>query len=283
MTCRPAVSGRVVLAVVLVSVAGTPGGAYPRADWSSPVDTLDVPATMRAIDTIRHALPDGWKSVDIRWNTVPEGWHGADECVLVRVEDATVFLRNPGQDFEYHPFYKLWLLPPGWEGRMEVAAIDPDARPAVYLGECADFRVLVRTLGGTTWAEAPEDLGHALGLEIFPLSHRPEHRLDVPAMQRLFQRLDAAAPDQLDRWRQRIYGIAELDHLLYLELLTWEERPTGRDRDPTSLGDVAEKETRFLSREALAAFPGKRGLYLRRVTRRSISDIIVVNPGFAGS
>jgi hypothetical protein len=121
-------------------------------------------------------------------------------------------------------------------------------------------------------------------LATYPLSPRPEHRLDVPAMQKLFQRLDATGRGGgLDRWRRQIYGIEELDNLIYLELLTWEEHATEHDTDPTFLGDLAERETDFLSREALAAFPDKRGLYLRRVTRESISDVIVVNRAVVGS
>lgn len=279
---RAAFPWRATLLGGFAVLAGVPGGAYPRTEWMPPAEKLDVRSATRAIDAIRHAVPDGWEDVEIRWNTVPQGWYGAEECILIQVEDTTVSFPHPSEDFMYHPFYKLWLLPPGWEGRMEVAAIDSDARPAMYLGECEDFRVLIRSLGRNTWPEGPAVLGAALELETFPLSHRPEHRLDVLAMQKLFQRLDAATPDRLDRWRRQIYGIKELDHLLYLELLTWEERPDDPGADPTFLGDLAEAETRFLSREALAAFPDKRGLYLRRVTRESFSDVIVVNP-LAGS
>jgi len=264
-------------------LSGGPGGAYSRAEWPAPADTLDVRRATRAIDTIRHALPEGWDAAEIRWGTLPQGWHGAPECLLVEVQDKTISFRHPQADFSYHPFYKLWLLPPGWEGRMEVAAIDPEARPALYLGESADFRVLVRTLGHNTWPDGPDVIGAALGLETFPLTPRPEHTLDVSAMQKLFQRLDAATPDRLDRWRRQIYGIRELDRVLYLELLTWEDRPDERGEDPTFLGKLAEAETRFLSREALAAFPDKHGLYLRRLTRESFSDVIVVKTGVAGS
>jgi hypothetical protein len=244
--------------------------------------TLDKRAATRAVDTIRHSLPDGWSASDIRWGTVPRGWQGDSACVFVHLEDRTIsFWHEDG--FRFHPFYKVWLLPPGWEGRMEVAAIDPEAPHAFYLGESKSLRVLMRTLGRNTWPEAPEQLGRALELVTYPLSHRPEHRLDVPAMQKLFQRLDASTRGKLDRWRRQIYGIEELDDLIYLELLTWEERPEDRAKDPTFLGDLAERETRFLSREALAAFPEKRGLYLRRVTRESFSDVIVVNPNCRGS
>ena len=96
-------------------------------------------------------------------------------------------------------------------------------------------------------------------------------------MQRLFHRLNYAAGDKSSRWARQIYGTAELPDSIYLELLTWDERRGGED-DLTSLGEVAELETAFLSREALAAFPGKRSLYLRRVTYHSFSDVIVANP-----
>jgi hypothetical protein len=115
-----------------------------------------------------------------------------------------------------------------------------------------------------------------LGLDPYPLTHSPKHSLDVAAMQRLYQRFENAGT--LARWQRRIYAIEELPELVYLELLTWEDR-TGRDAmDPTFLGDLAEKETTYLSREVLATFPTKRGIYLRRVTEASFSDVLVVNP-----
>ncbi|MBZ0267762.1 hypothetical protein K8I85_06370, partial [bacterium] len=247
------------------------------------VAVFDVRATTRVIDVIRRALPEGWAATTIRWDTVPRGWRGDSTCVLMELEDTTVSFDHP-DGFRFHPFYKIWLLPPGWEGRMEVSSMDPEMPHAMYLGENAQFRVLARTLGPNTWPEGPDEIARAMDLATYPLSPRPEHRLDVPAMQKLFQRLDATdRGGGLDRWRRQIYGIEELDDLIYLELLTWEEHSTKRESDPTFLGDLAERETAFLSREALAAFPTKRGLYLRRVTRESFSDVIVVNPSVPGS
>lgn len=288
-TIRPApVLPRALLAIGLLCMAA---GAVPsRAGEPLTLSArdreecaqLDVRATTRAVDAIRRSLPEGWKATNIRWDTVPAGWQGDSTCVLVHVEDMSISFAH-ANDFRYHPFYKVWLLPPGWEGRMDVAAIEPNSPHAFYLGECKSYRVLLRTLGRNTWPDGPTELGQTLALTTYPLSHRPEHRLDVRAMQRLFQRLDASTSGELDRWRRQIYGIKELDDLIYLELLTWEERPGPGAKDPTFLGDLAEKETLFLSREALAAFPSKRGLYLRRVTRESFSDVIVVNPACRGS
>ena len=253
----------------------------PAPADAPPPSQLDVRAATLAIDQVRHALPDGWEVDRIRWDSVPQGWQGKAECVLIDVRDVTTAFVNPEGDFRYHPFYKLWLLPPCWEGRMEVATIDPSTPQAFYLGECDDYRVLLRTLGRNTWPEGPEVLGSALGLDTYPLTHQPEHTLDIRAMQRLFQRLHNSAASQVDRWQSQIYGIEERDDLLYLELLTWDQR--GASPDPTFLGELAEKETLFLAREALAAFPSKRGLYLRRLTRESFSDVIVVNPAKNGS
>lgn len=272
-----------VVAAAACVLAAPPGAARVRAGEPPPSAVFDVRAATRMIDEVRLALPESWDATTIRWDTVPRGWRGDSTCVLMQLEDLSVTFDHP-DGFEYHPFYKIWLLPPGWEGRMEVTSIDPEAPHALYLGGSARLRVLARTLGPTTWPEGPEAIGRALQLATYPLSPEPEHRLDVPAMQKLFQRLDAAdRGGGLDRWRRQIYGIEELDDMIYLELLTWEERSAEHRGDPTFLGDLAERETDFLSRETLAAFPDKRGLYLRRVTRESISDVLVVNPSAGGS
>lgn len=271
----------IAAALVVASAIRVDASALPLHPPEAEPSGLDVHAATLAIDEIRHALPEGWATETIRWGTVPQGWQGKPECLLIEVQDQTTSFTHPDEGFLYRPFYKIWLLPACWEGRMDVAQFDPSAPQAFYLGERPEFRVLIRTLGRTTWAEGPETLGHALALDTYPLSHRPEHTLDVLAMQKLFQRLDASTGGELDRWRRQIYGIEERDDLLYLELLTWEDR--GAHSDPTFMGELAERETQFLTRELLAAFPTKRGLYLRRLTRQSFSDVIVVNPAKFGS
>jgi len=235
---------------------------------------LDPDAATSAIDRIRAALPPDWSDVEIRWDVVPTGWTGEPSCLYVRLEGGASY-PHPSGDFDYHPFYKLWLLPPGWEGRMSIAELDPSVPNALYLGEAPEYRVLYRTLGRQSWEGGPQVLAEALGLDALPLEPRPLHTLDIHAMQVLFRRLDTRR-GALERWQPRIWGIAELPDLIYLELLTWDER--GDSDDPTWLGELAERETEYLSREVMAAFPEKRGLYLRRVTEHSFGDVIVVNP-----
>lgn len=239
---------------------------------------LDPDATTRAIDRIRAVLPSSWSTTDIQWDTVPLGWTGDSAAVFLRLEDEGTRYPHPSGEFEYSPFYKLWILPLGWEGRMAVAALDPSVPYAMYFGENDDYRVLFRTLGRQSWDEGPDAIADALDLDAFPLTARPQHTLDIDAMQVLYRRLDTR-PGALDHWQRAIWGIAGLPHLIYLELLTWDER--GDSRDPTSLGDLAERETAYLARETMAAFPEARGLYLRRVTERSFSDVLLVNPARA--
>lgn len=238
-------------------------------------DHLDPDVGTAAIDRIRATLPPGWSTVEIAWDTVPLGWTGDPACLFVRVEDEGTRYPHASGDFDYRPFYKLWLLPLGWEGRMAVADLDPTVPYAVYLGENDDYRVLFRTLGRQSWDEGPEALAAGLDLAALPLTARPQHTLDIDAMQVLYRRLDTR-PGALEHWQRQIWGIDELPDLLYLELLTWNDR--GETEDPTFLGDLAERETAYLAREAMAAFPDKRALYLRRITERSFGDVIVVNP-----
>jgi len=255
----------------------TAGAALMAPDVAPSLVQLDRREVTRAIDAVRHALPDDWEMTEISWDVVPAGWTGAATGVLFKVEDTSLLFQHPTGDFKYHPFYRIWILPPLWEGRMEVADLDAGAPQPIQLGENDSWRLLYRTLGRNTWQDGELEIAKAMGVEPYPLTHRPEHTLDVSAMQKLFQRLHYAAGDQSARWARQIYGITELPDSIYLELLTWDER-RGGEEDPTSLGRVAEIETTFLTREVLAAFPGKRSLYLRRVTNRSFSDVIVANP-----
>jgi hypothetical protein len=236
----------------------------------------------RAIDAVRGTLPAGWEVARVERNVVPTGWRGDARAVLLRLEDTAMTFPHP-EGFSYRAFWKLWLVPRDWEGRMEVMRIGADAPAALFLGENSDFRVLARSLGRNGWPEGAAALGRALGLETLPLGPRPAHTIDAAAMQRLYQRLDSATGGRAERWHRQVYGIAEMSDLVYVELLTWEGRDEEEPRDPTSLGELAEAETRFLARQAFAAFPGKRGLYLRRVTDRSFSDVLRVNAAALGA
>jgi hypothetical protein len=255
----------------------------PGTAAAEPSPGLDRTLATRAIDAVRHTLPRGWEMTDIRWDTVPDGWQGPAECVYVKVEDTSISYEHPSGEFEYHSFYKVWILPPAWPGRMDVAELGGTDPQPVLLGTRAEWTVLWRTLGRNSWPAGENEIATALGVEPVALEHRPLHTLDVSAMQRLFQRLHFAAGEHSARWTRQIYGIEALESVLYLELLTWDERH-GHEDDPTFLGEVAEVETAFLVREALAAFPQKRAIYLRRVTNRSVADVITVNPArFEGS
>ena len=105
---------------------------------------LEKKEAMHAVDAVRHALPRGWEMTEIRWDTKPAGWTGPETCVWMKVEDTSMTFEHESGDFEYHPFYKVWLLPLAWEGRMEVAKLDADEPQAIYLGENDDFPVIKR-------------------------------------------------------------------------------------------------------------------------------------------
>jgi hypothetical protein len=241
-------------------------------------EVLDADLVTTAIVRVRNALPEGWRVEDIRWDTLPRGWSGDSTCVKLEVVDGTRRLPGPSGDALFHPFYNIWFLPTGWEGRMEVTEYEEASPTPVYLGERDGYRVLYGTAGRNGWTTAPEEIAAILELTPYPLDHRPRHTLDVGAMQRLFQRLDTATGGRSLRWQRQIYGITELPEVVYVELLTWEQRGDPTIEDPTFLGEIAERETDYLARQTLAAFPNKRALYLRRVTERSFSDVLVVNP-----
>jgi hypothetical protein len=242
---------------------------------AAPPPQLQEDAATEAIVRIRWALPDGWVVADIQWNRVPEGWSGDSTAVFLRLEDETLKVRHPEHGFDYHPFYKIWIVPALWEGRMQVAPIDPRTPHAFFLGESGAYRLLFRTLGNNTWLDGPQAIAKALRLDSFPMDSRAAHTVDVDAMQRLYRRLDTTS-GAFEGWQRRIWGIEELPDLVYLELLTWDERSDAAE-DPTSLGKIPEQQTAYLARETLAAFPDKRAVYVRRLTEKFFSDVLVVN------
>jgi len=195
--------------------------------------------------------------------------------VRLRFEDTTISFPH-AEGFSYRPFWKLWLVPRDWEGRMEVMPLGPEAMAALLLGENGSFRVLARSLGRNDWPEGADLFATALGLSALRVGPRPLHTIDAAAMQRLYLRLDSATGGRAARWHRQVYGIARLDDLVYVELLTWDDRGADDSGDATSLGPVGEAETRFLGREAFAAFPEAQALYLRRVTEGSFSDLLMV-------
>ncbi|MDP6802500.1 MAG: hypothetical protein QF819_04910 [Gemmatimonadota bacterium] len=257
---------------ILLLTAALAIGAHASPHHDAPGPSVIDDATR----TVESVLPGTWKIEEVRRGTVPASWHGDSTCVLIRLEDASVSFFHETRGFSYHPFIKLWLLPRDWEGRMDAQSLGKDAIGAVYLGENDSFRVLHRSLGRNTWPEGTETIADALDLSAYPLSGTPLHTLDVPAMGRLLRRLGASSTIDPALWQRHVYGIEELPEILYLEVLTWDDPEPGAE--PWSLGPLAENATRFLLREALAAFPEKRGVYLRRVTERRFSDLLAVNP-----
>ena len=249
-------------------------GPFDLPEPPAPPAALAEEVIQDAVDAIAAVLPPGWEIARIQRNVVPTGWQGEPRSVLVRLEDGTIrFPHDEG--FLYRPFWKIWLLPRDWEGRMEIMPLGGEAPAALLLGDGDRFRALARTLGRNDWPEGSRVIARALGLDARPLPSRPTHTVDASAMQRLYQRLDSATGGHADRWVRQIYGIAESRDLVYVELLTWDKRSPDA-ADPTSLGEPAETETQFLARETLAAFPEKQALYLRRVTERSFGDVLRV-------
>ena len=153
---------------------------------------LDADEVTTAIVQVRQALPDGWRVADIRWETKPRGWIGESTCVEMELIDGTCRLPHSSGQFLYNPLHRIWFLPTGWEGRMEVTAYEGESATATYLGETPGYRVFHGTIGRNNWPDAPTDIAEILELVSYPLEHRPRHSLDVSAMQRLFQRLDTA-------------------------------------------------------------------------------------------
>jgi hypothetical protein len=234
----------------------TPGGT-----GSGPA----VESVERLTESVRGVLPPSWRIVETDTARVPIGWDGEAAGLYVEVEDTrTRFLHPNG--FHYYSFYRVWLMPPSWEGEMAKRPYVSDSAPAFLLGASDDWIALYHTAGGNVWHDGLVSLCAALGLNRLDYPSTTERIVDMAMEERLglgATGAGAAAPNS-----RRILGLKGEGPNLYLEYVF----PQPKEDEPrVELSDL----TAQLAATVFGSMPEIESLYLRRCTADSFTDTIV--------
>ncbi len=231
----------------------------------------------RLVSGIENVLPSSWRVTESAIGELPIGWSGPETGLYVMVEDTSTRFFHPS-GFHYYSFYRIWLMPPGWEGEMRHTPYIADSAPAFLLGLSEDHVALYHTAGGNVWNDGPAALCTTLGLDTIRYTDLSRRVVDLA----IEERLTDSAPVTGDRGSEpsqhslvssfemnayRIVGLAGDGSNLYLEYVFGNEGGT----DGSQLADLTEQ----LAGSVFQRFPEVESLYLRRCTRDTFTDTIV--------
>lgn len=208
-------------------------------------------------------LPETWHIVETDAEATPIGWTGGESGLYVMVEDTRTRFFHP-TGFHYYSFYRVWLMPDGWEGVMRHTPYVSDSVPAYLLGASDQYVVMYHTAGGNIWSDGPEALCGALGLEriCYPDLTRRIVDLDVE------QRLTATGMESdFVLNPHRIVGLTADGPNLYLEYV-FSSEDNGDD-------ELLAQMTDQLAGSVFELIPEAESLYLRRCTSDTYTDTIV--------
>jgi hypothetical protein len=250
----------VVVAVLLglTACAASAAGVEPAPDARPSLDAL--------VARVADVLPQGWHVVESGTDGTPIGWSGDADGLYVMVEDTVTRFFHPN-GFHYYSFYRIWLMPPGWEGVMRSTPYVSDSLPAYLLGANDDCLAFYHTAGGNVWPEGPESLCEALDLDRICYRELSRRVVDLDVE----RRLTGAPPDSVPRLvlsPNRILGLAAAGPNLYLEYTfpTLEE-PSDRLLLTAMTEEVADS--------VFALIPEAESIYLRRCTSDAYTDTIL--------
>lgn len=214
---------------------------------------------------IRSVLPPTWRVVEAASGRVPIGWTGTGGGLYVEIEDTRTRFFHPN-GFHYYSFYRVWLMPPSWEGEMRVTPYVSDSAPAYLLGASDDWLALYHTAGGNVWYDGLATLCTVLGLDRICYAETEARIVDMSVE----ERLSATAPegDGFLLSPSRIVGLTAEGPNLYLEYL-FPAPPEGGP--PVGLAGL----TATLAEAVFSSLPEVESLYLRRCTVDSFTDTIV--------
>ncbi len=263
---RPIIAAAAVAALVSTAAAAAP-----------PVPGNSEPELKDLVRSIENVLPNSWRVVESGTGRTPIGWTGTETGLYVMVEDTGTRFFHPS-GFHYYSFYRVWLLPSGWEGEMRQTPYIADSSPAFLLGLSDDHVALYHTAGGNVWAEAPAEFCSALGLNAIEYSDLTRRVVDLEIENRLTDTthaVDVRANEPASRSEEtlfemspyRIVGLAGDGPGLYMEYVFGNED----DPDDSQLADLTEQ----LAGNVFERFPEVESLYLRRCTRDTFTDTIV--------
>lgn len=253
------------LAAVLILAASSFAASAGESHASHPAHGIDLPYLVR---TIEMSLPPAWKVAEVHAASRPVGWSGDASGLYVMVEDTKTRFFHPN-GFHYYSFYRIWLMPSGWEGVMRKTPYVSDSVPAFLLGVSDDYVAFYHTAGGNVWEDGLETLCSVLGLDGTCHSN-PSHRIvDLAIEEKLTARARAGrGPTVFDLSPQHILGLRALGRNLYLEYLF---RSDEDDPDEQMLAALTEQ----VAGSVFDLIPGVESLYLRRCTSDAYTDTIV--------
>jgi hypothetical protein len=254
-----------LLAAVLMLAASAPA---VRAG-SIPVPKSDVPmSTDELAERIGAVLPPTWRVAEVGIDREPIGWSGDPSGLYVMVEDTKTRFFHPN-GFHYYSFYRIWLMPSGWEGVMRRTPYVSDSVPAFLLGVADGYTAFYHTAGGNTWEEGLQSFCSALSLDRVCYSDLTRRIVDLEIEAKLTTGADEESDEAaFDLSPQRIVGLTSLGRNLYLEYLFPSDES---DPDEHALAELTQE----LAGSVFELIPEVESLYLRRCTSDTYTDTIV--------
>lgn len=251
---------RILLAWIALLLVVAPT-ASARSSWRDP-----APDLASVVHSVKETLPPTWRVVESDTGRVPIGWEGEAAGVYLMIEDTRTRFFHPS-GFHYYSFYRIWLLPPDWEGEMREMPYVSDSAPAYLLGVGDDFVALYHTAGGNVWDEGPYALCGALGLDRVCFTTLNRRVVDLEIENELARRLESKKKGEA-LVPSRIIGLAGDGPNLYMEYVFAEAaEETGSNR----LDELTSK----IAGAIFSSLPGIESVYLRRCTSDSYTDTIV--------
>jgi len=237
---------------------------------ASPADTLDVaPSTARPEvspasleQRVREMLPPQWRLVETSRDRAPIGWDGPKVGLYLMVEDTRTRFFHPN-GFHYYSFYRIWIMPSGWEGEMRQTPYVTDSTPAFLLGVADGFVAFYHTAGGNVWPDGPDAFCRALGINDLCHTSMSRRVIDLEFEERLL----AGDGDDASLHRDRIIGLSGGGNALYMEYVFTSEA----ERPAEELSDLTDR----IVLDVFAALPEIDSVYLRRCTSDTFTDTIV--------
>lgn len=257
---------RFLLAAALILAASAP--ALRAGEISTPAPTTGT-ALSALEERIAAILPPTWRVAEVGAEREPIGWSGDPSGVYIMVEDTKTRFFHPS-GFHYYSFYRIWLMPSGWEGVMRRTPYVSDSVPAFLLGVADDYVAFYHTAGGNTWEKGLESFCSALRLDRICYSDLTRRIVDLEIEGKL---TGSAARERgaamFDLSPQRIVGLTALGRNLYLEYLFQTDES---DPDEQALAELTHR----LAGSVFDLIPEVESLYLRRCTSDTYTDTIVV-------
>jgi hypothetical protein len=244
---RTALLGLAMVVLAASAAAGEPAGV----EW--------------LVGRVQSALPPTWRIVEADSARVPIGWDGGASGFYVEIEDTRTRFFHPN-GFNYYSFYRVWLMPPSWEGEMRMTPYVSDSAPAYLLGASDEWLAFYHTAGGNVWYDGLAALCTALGLDRICYAETESRIVDLAVE----ERLSRTGPDDGDFLLNpgRIVGLTGEGPNLYLEYVF---PPPPEDDAAAALSDLTAK----LAETVFGSLPEVESLYLRRCTADSFTDTIV--------